>query len=247
MFVRTLAGYIADVVLPQHCAICDSPSDQWLCDGCRQSFEAIVAEPSCAICAAPLVSDGSPCPRCLGRPGRLIRRAAALGRHDGALRELIHHLKYHHRWNLAARLAQYLKERPHAHDLIASADIIVPIPLHWRRRLHRGYNQSQLIAEAIAHAHAAVVCHALVRHRGTRQQTSLKSVSARVRNVRGVFAPTRHAPKLAGRRVLLIDDVLTTQATLRAAARALQPIEPASIDALVLAVADPSNRNFTTI
>lgn len=238
---------LIDVLLPQHCTICSRPCDQWLCDTCGDQLDATIAEASCGVCAAPLRDEFTPCPRCLGRPGRVIGRAAALGRHDGTLRELIHQLKYQRRWNLAETLARQFEHRPHAMNLIRSAEVVVPVPLHWRRRLQRGYNQAELLARAISSIYGPGLCHALERHRGTRQQTALKSISARARNVRGVFAATSRAQQLAGRRVLLIDDVLTTQSTLRAAARALGAAKPASIDALVLAVADPANRDFTTI
>lgn len=238
---------LLDFLLPQHCTICSRPSDQWLCGDCHHEFERITNEASCGTCAAPLPDDLSPCPRCLGRPGRVIRRAAALGRHDGPLRELIHHLKYHHRWSLADTLAQQYPARPHAMDLLRMSEVVVPVPLHWWRRLRRGYNQAELLARAIAKLHQLELCHALTRHRGTHQQTSLKSISARARNVRGVFSPTRHIHSIVGKRVLLIDDVLTTQATLRAAARILHSAKPARIDVLVLAVADPANRDFTTV
>jgi len=239
--------WAGDVLLPQHCCVCTSPALLWLCDECRREFDKATAEPLCPVCSSPLGYADAPCPRCLGREGRAIARVAALARHDGALRDLVHALKYRGRWGLARHLAGHMLRRAAVKRLAESSDMIVPVPLHWWRRLSRGYNQAELLARELAGLTGLELCQALRRRTPTQWQTRLKSIAARARNVRGAFAPTRHAGRIVGRRILLIDDVMTTQATLRAAARALKPMQPASVSALVVTIADPGRRGFTTI
>jgi ComF family protein len=118
-----------------------------------------------------------------------------------------------------------------------AVDLVVPVPLHGARERERGFNQ----AAALARAMDLPVCHALVRRVATPPQASLSGV-ARRSNLRGAFALARHAPAVAGRRVALVDDVLTTGATLSAAAEALGAAGPAEIVAVTAARAALARR-----
>jgi len=165
------------------------------------------------------------------------------------LRDLIHAVKYDERRTLATALAPLLIRN--AGDLIAPGALLVPVPLHPWRQWSRGFNQAEDIARAIArHAHASVV-HALRRARHTRPQSDLDA-EARRRNVRGAFALAgwtpwsrrRRAGRLADRRVVLVDDVMTTGATLEACAEVLLEAGAREVSAVTLArVVGPAQRS----
>ena len=151
------------------------------------------------------------------------------------MRELVHGLKYQHQSVLAEPMAQllcrFLREKPQ------SADIVVPVPLFPRRQRVRGYNQSALLAKALARQmKLPVEDHSLARARSTTSQVKTRGVDERRANVRDAFRCRDRA--LAGKRVLLIDDVSTTGATLDACARALGDSGAASVWALTFAHED---------
>jgi len=162
---------------------------------------------------------GARCIRC-GRGRGAIARARAVGPYDGALRAVVHAFKYDGRRSLAAPLGRLMAAR--GADVIAGADVVVPVPLHPRRRRARGYNQAADLAARLP----LPLVEALRRTRHTPSQTGLPA-GRRHRNVRGAFAPARRRPffnpaaRVRGRAVLLVDDVATTGATLDACARVL--------------------------
>lgn len=157
----------------------------------------------------------------------MIDRSAAIGAYEGALRSVVHALKYQERRSVATRLG--LLMRASGVDVLADADGVVPIPLHPRRQWERGFNQA---AELAAHLGVPIV-HALRRTRATPSQVSLPAEERR-ENVRGAFAPARHAP-VRGLRLVLVDDVSTTGATLEACAEVLREAGAAEIRALTAA------------
>jgi ComF family protein len=133
---------------------------------------------------------------------------------------VVHQLKYAGRRRAAARLAEALLEDPAVRALVATSDVLVPVPLHPRRLRERGFNQSALLAEEIARRAGRMACpDALVRRVDTAPQAGL-TAAARRRNVEEAFAVRRRA-SVAGRTVVLVDDVVTTGATARACARRL--------------------------
>jgi ComF family protein len=137
------------------------------------------------------------------------------------LRVAVHELKYRSRRRVAGRLSEAMLDDPRVRGVLAGAEALVPVPLHPRRQRTRGFNQSELLAEALGHqAGIAVAASALVRRKDTRSQTGL-SAAARRANVKDAFAVRRRA-QVAGRTVVLVDDVLTTGATAAACARALR-------------------------
>ena len=239
-------GSVRDLLLPHHCECCRAPAQRWLCDGCHDEFDELLSQSFCPVCAYPLLADGDPCPKCLGKAGKVVQRVATLGIFKGPLRQLIHRLKYEHQWRLTGQLARHLLARPGAQSLLAEADILIPVPLFWRRRLARRFNQADLLARELAGPRRLPVLHTVWRHRETDVQALLRSVAARTRNVRRAFRATPD-PRLTGKRILLVDDVMTTGATLRAVARALAFSQPAAVNALVLAIADPRNHDFSAV
>jgi ComF family protein len=177
-------------------------------------------------------------------PYHTVRR---LGTFQGPLRNLIHLMKYQHRWGLAEQLADRLLAQRGVRDVIELADCLAPVPLHWWRQMTRGYNQSEVIARRLAERVGRVrVVRPAVRIKRTQTQTALTSHADREANMRDAFYLWRRR-SIRGRHVVVVDDVMTSAATLRALGRVLREAEPASLNALVLAVADPRGRGFESI
>jgi ComF family protein len=157
-----------------------------------------------------------------------VDRARAIGEYDGALKAIVHALKYEARRSLARPLAALMQHR--GADLVAAADCAVPVPLHPARRRERGFNQAADLARHLG----LPVNDALRRVRATATQTGLPAAQ-RHRNVRDAFAVTRSARDLIGRTVLMVDDVSTTGATLEACARVLKQLGVREVLALTAA------------
>jgi len=218
-----LRGLI-DLAMPPHCALCGEMG-AWLCTACSDAILALRQARQAALPAPPGIAT-----------------LAAVAPHRGLVRRVVHQLKYGGMRVLAAPLAELMMTAcPHA---LAQIDLIVPVPLHPRRIRRRGYNQAVLLAEApTACSGRAASLDLVERTRDTRSQVGL-SRSARQANVDGAFA-VRQA--LAGERLLLIDDVCTTGATLSACAIALREAGASHVTALTLAWAEryraPTSRN----
>jgi ComF family protein len=235
-----------DVLLPPTCLTCDAAVDApgELCADCF-ARTAFITEPCCAACGVPFHRPGEGgddriCPACRLAPPNWGRARAAL-RYDAQARRLILPLKYHDRVEIADALAPMMARAGAA--LLREAEVLVPVPLHRRRLLSRRYNQAGLLALAVGRlAGREVVLDAMRRVRAT---TSLGDLSAaeRARTVAGAFAVrASRAGRIAGRRVLLIDDVLTSGATCRACVQMLRDAGAVAVDVLVAArVPDPSS------
>lgn len=185
--------------------------------------------------------EGALCGACLRDPPPFERARAAMA-YDELSRRMILGLKYADRADMAPAFAAWLGRA--GADLIADADWIAPVPLHWTRLFSRRFNQSALLARLVARAHErAFAPDLMARRRRTPSQAGLGG-AARRRNVRGAFS-VRPAwkPRIKAKRILLIDDVLTTGETVSASARALKRSGAGAVDVLTLARVVRSDRN----
>lgn len=218
--VRSFLHHILDVVFPPRCL------------GCESVLVASHEFPLCPDCTARIQWINGP----VGSadiPLGLFAQLQACCTFSGPIIDAIHRLKYERRPDLARPLAQLLAR---CVTSLPRELVIVPVPLARRRARQRGYNQTQLLATRLARIGGwCIANHALLRRHETRPQVGQERAE-RLANVRGAFQ-VRHPAAIRDRHVLLLDDVMTTGATLTACAKALRTARAASISALVVAVA----------
>jgi ComF family protein len=232
---RQISRAVVDAVLPPRCLACGeivSEPDS-LCARCWRAI-TFFAPPWCAVCGLPFPhpqGEDAVCAEC-ARETRSWDRARAVLRYDKNSRHLVLALKHGDRTHLVGAFGRWM-HRVGA-EVLSGADLLVPVPLHWTRLLQRRYNQAALLAQAISSAGGPpVAVDWLVRRRRTPPQGRLGS-AARSRNVRAAFA-TQPGRSLAGKRVVIVDDVMTSGATLEECARVLRRAGATSIGALTLA------------
>lgn len=235
--LRAIFQVAADLVMPPHCLACERPVAQHgaLCPSCWGGLR-LIERPYCEALGTPFAYDiglGALSAEAIADPPP-FQRLRAVAAFDGAARDLVHGLKYRDRMDLARWMANWMERC--GGELIATADAIVPVPLHRGRLWGRRFNQSALLAQLICRSTGKPFLPlALMRTKATKQQVGL-SAANRELNVRGAFRVSAEGRiALAGRRVLLVDDVYTTGATMNAATRALLRGGAASVDCLVFA------------
>ena len=225
-----------DVALPTLCVACREPvAGEGVCAACWSQL-AFIAPPYCPRLGIPFVYDPGPdllSMQAIADPPAYQRARAAV-HYDEVAKTLVHALKYQDRTDLAPTMGRWMARA--GHELLGEADLLVPVPLHWRRAWSRRYNQSGALAQVIARQTGVTVSRdALRRVRPTQQQIGL-SRSERATNVQGAFKVSQDkTTDVQGRRVILIDDVLTSGATVDACARALLRAKAAQVDVLVFA------------
>ena len=234
---RKLGHSIVDAVLPPLCLGCGEivAASGSLCAACWQGF-SFISPPHCACCGMPFAEDlgqGALCAECLARPPRFGRARAALV-YDDRTRRLVLPFKHGDRTDMARACGAWMARA--GADLLAEADIVAPVPLHWRRLFMRRYNQALLLAAKLSRDADVPLAPDLVRRRRwTGSQAGLKA-RERQRNVRLAFdVHPRWSARLEGRSILLVDDVLTTGATVDACVRVLQKAGAHRVDVLTLA------------
>jgi ComF family protein len=221
---------------PATCEICAGWPSRPVCAACLHDHGRVL--PRCPGCALPLAPGLSHCTRCQGRHGHPLRRSHARVDYTYPWTGLVQRFKFHGEPAWARTLAELMLQDPEASDTLAQADWVAPIPLPLPRLLERGYNQAwelvrQLrrrvpgappaLADLLQRADATTPIHTLPR-------------AERLVHARHAFAVApAHRPRLAGRHVLLVDDVMTTGATLNAAAQALRDAGAAAVSAWVFA------------
>jgi ComF family protein len=253
--LRQWGGDVLQLCYPAACIACEkplstptSPGRRSFCVICEHTISNLEAAGACERCAMPLSSDGQPCPWCEGEGLKPYDRVVRLGTMSEPLNHLIHRIKYHGRWTIAEQLTDRLIARPRVRKVLDETDVLLPVPLHTFRHIKRGFNQADVIAVRLSRSNGRriKISHAVVRLRSTKTQANVHGRENRSKNVKDAFGLVR-ARDLAGKRVTVVDDVLTTGATLQAVARCIKEAKPACINAIALAIADPEGRNFEVL
>ena len=230
---------VFNVLYPQQCILCDArvDGDNGLCGPCWREMP-FIAGSACYACGAPLMGEAvgdehAYCDDCMAMPRPWRNGAAALLYKDNG-RRVVLALKHGDRQDLVPAAAKWMAGRLRAP--LDPETLLVPIPIHWRRMLKRRFNQSAVLTQALARANPTVALpDALVRLRHTPVQDGL-TLDGRFANQHGAFAVRPGREKvLAGRRVVLVDDVMTSGATLAAATEVLRATGVTSVDVLTLA------------
>ncbi len=231
--------HLLDCLFPPFCLVCGSrtPDENNLlvCNTCLRGI-TLIGRPSCIRCGKPFfTAEGGDhvCGKCLHTRSN-INAIKALGTYDGALRSVIHLIKYKKKFAAVAVLGRLLDEHALWHDYVAAHDVIVPVPLHKRRLRARGFNQAVLWANVIGKKFCLPVeRNAVHRTRWTAPQVRLHGTE-RMNNVRNAFSVRKPLP-LKNAAVLLVDDVYTTGATMNECARVMRKAGASRINGLVIA------------
>lgn len=240
--IRPGLAFALDLLIPPRCLVCTArvATAGSLCAGCWNAVH-FVTSPCCKICGLPFAHDQAmvdlTCGACIADPPPYDRgRTATL--YDAGVRGLILGLKHGDRQHVLPIFGRWMAEA--GRPFLDEADFIVPVPLHWTRLLARRYNQSALLARAILATRRAqgrpcprYAPDLMVRTRSTPSQGH-RTPTDRAANVRGAFC-VPNPDRLAGRHLVLVDDVMTSGATVRACSRILRRAGAARIDVITLA------------
>jgi len=223
--VRKVRNTFLDLVYPHDCIVCGAPlarAGGAFCSRCLSKMPRIDAEqcPRCGDALGPHAEGRKACPSCRDRTGLVFRAATGACRYESAARDVVHRFKYSRDLRALGWMQAEMARKLRQAEWLGKVDVVVPVPLHWRRHLFRRFNQSELIARRLAREFGKhFLGRVLRRRRGTKPQ-SLLDHHEREQNVRGAFEVARRE-RIAGRVLLLVDDVMTTCATAAECARSL--------------------------
>ena len=230
-----LKNALIDFVLPPHCIICSrylTPEEKIVCDTCWENLE-ILPSFFCPDCQNFLDERSFSCGICTHNV--TLSAVRSLGTFDDFYQKLIHGFKYQQKISLGQRLGRRLGEMLIKDKTVSRFDCLIPVPLHSARKRERGFNQSEILAEELSKFTELPLLKTLKRIRNTKDQTKL-TPEQRIENVTGAFALI-DPEKIKGKRVILVDDVITTGATLRECASVLKKAGAKEIIGTTIAVA----------
>lgn len=221
------------LLFPLHCPVCDeivTPSGEKICLKCLRKLK-LLTPPWCVKCGKKLAGEGELCTDCQGREHQFIR-GRALYEYESAAPS-IYRFKYGGRREYAEFFGEQMAEYLGDYVRGVNPDALIPIPLHRRRKLQRGYNQAQLLAQAVGERLGMPVCtDLLVRSKNTRP-LKYQNYEERQNNLKKAFNVARNDVKL--KKIILIDDIYTTGSTIDEAARALKAVGVSEIYFVTLA------------
>lgn len=230
---------IINFIFPPQCYICGKimKTDKGLCNKCISEINFINGT-ICHRCGHPLDEVTAPenkkiiCGGCLKKKRHLFRMSRSACVYDDFSKKLILDFKFHDKTDLAPFLAKMMYVA--GKDIFnAGVDVIIPVPMHYTRMLKRRYNQAALLAKELGKLSNTKVCYnAVVKIKMTKPQAQCTGAE-RIKNVKDAFC-VKASKSLQGKRVLLIDDVLTTGSTLKECALAIKKAKPASVDCLTV-------------
>jgi ComF family protein len=228
---------VVDTIYPPRCLACTEATEtpQGLCAACWREM-AFISGTACVKCGLPMLGEPGPediCDGCLRHPPAWDRGAAVF-LYEGTGRRLVLLLKHGDRLDMVPRLAAWMGTA--GARVLADADLIAPVPLHWRRLVHRRYNQSAELVRRLARVSGRpAVVDLLRRRRMTIPQEGMDRAARAANQAQAFDLTPRQAARVRGARVVLVDDVMTSGATLSSCAEALRAAGAARIDVLVLA------------
>ncbi|RJQ16641.1 MAG: ComF family protein [Nitrospiraceae bacterium] len=229
---RILLNRFLNIFFPETCPVCQGPAREHktapICSGCWEGISPYEG-PSCRRCGKPLVSDvATICGECL-QDEPAFTKAVSFGLYEGVLKKAISLLKFYGMKRLSKPLSDIILQIE-----LPQADAVVPVPLNEKRLRQREFNQSALLAKNLAESRGIpVVLNCLVRTRDTRQQVGLNSRDRR-KNIKKAF-DVKQKELIAGKNIMLVDDVVTTGATVRECARVLKKAGVENIYVITLA------------
>jgi ComF family protein len=242
--VSDAIGGLGQLLWPVKCVNCgkhDVETGSGLCGDCWEGLTSVCSADYCRRCGrnvSPYVAREGLCLNCRGDDIHFDGIARA-GMYAESLRDMILAFK-NDKTELDSLMVWLADTALQTSTFFNDIELFVPVPLHWRRRFKRGYNQSYLLARGLKHPSAEINTD-LVRIRYTKPQAEMPSPAARAKNVKGAFA-VRYRHPFAGRRVCLVDDIKTTNATLNECAKTLKEAGASKVFALVLSVAGQDAR-----
>lgn len=227
---------IIDIILPPRCLLCGKilSGKNGICGDCFSKIN-FISEPFCQKCGHPLPGGTSvkSCPNCISNKENPFRFQRSMVCYDEGSRPLITNFKFHDKTENASFLAQWLYTA--GHDIWGQgADVLIPVPLHQARLRHRKFNQSALLCKELSKLTKIPVDYtSLIRSKNTKPQVEC-SGKARISNIKGAFRVCS-SDKIKGKRIVLIDDVMTTGSTTRECGKVLLKAGALSVDALTVA------------
>ncbi|MGB7582588.1 MAG: ComF family protein [Sedimentisphaerales bacterium] len=242
--VSDAVGGLGQLLWPSKCVNCGEhnvETGSGLCGDCWEGLTSVCSADYCRRCGrdvSPYVAREGVCLNCRGEQMRFDGIARA-GMYAESLRDMVKAFK-NDKTELDSLMVWLADTALQTSTFFQDIDFFVPVPLHWRRRFNRGYNQSYLLARGLKHPSAKVSTD-LVRIRYTKPQSEMLSFAARVKNVKGAFA-VRYRHPFTGRKICLVDDIKTTNATLNECANTLKEAGASKVFALVLSVAGQDAR-----